>query len=256
MTKNDNIFWPKHIKILEVGMQALWACLSGIIGSVLLVLIVFLFWGLIDIPSQMSSVWFSMGGGNALFPLALSFITFFVSVIVALTSYYFLTLIESEKYKKTMIHFAQISLFSVILYIIFLPMYAYIGMKNYDLIMYIFIAHILLLNFWVLLMMELLNNYRYILVGFYASFFGLWISGMGILFLFSLFNDGYAKLISLLFIIPLSSTLLLFFKWIFEMLYYKYFMITGKDSLWDIFEQIIQEEWEELAQASSESNLY
>ncbi len=256
MSQNDSIFWPKKIKIVDVLMVTAWAFIAWVIGSVLLLFIVFLFWGVIDIPNNFKNISVGMWANSPLFPFVLSFITFIVSVIVAVVTYYFLTIIDSEKYKKTIIHFGQISFFSIIIYIIFIPVYVVIGMNNYNAIMYVFILHILLLSFWELLILELLNNYRYILLWVYASFFGLWLSAIIIVFIFSLFPEWYAKLLSLLLLLPLSNACMLFFKGLFDFLYYQYFMITGKDQLWDIFEQIKQEDIDEYNNAASESNLY
>ncbi len=256
MSQNDNIFWPRKIKIIDVLMTTAGAFIAWVIGSVLLLFIVFLFGWIIDIPSQFKWVTLSMWWNNPLFPFVLSFITFVVSVIVAMVTYYFLTIIDSEKYKKTIIHFWQISFFAIIIYIIFIPVYVVVGMNNYNAIMYVFILHILLLSFWEILILELLNNYRYILLWVYASFFWLWLSAIAVVFIFSLFWDGYAKLLSLLLILPLSNACMLFFKGLFDLLYYQYFMVTGKDQLGDIFEQIKQEDIDEYNQAASESNLY
>ncbi len=256
MSQNDNIFWPKQTKIVDILMTSAWAFIAWVIGSVLLLLIVFLVGGIINVPSQFQTVSMTMGGNSPLFPFALSFITFIVSVIVSTATYHFLTLIDSEKYKKTILHFGQISFFAIVIYIILIPVYVVVGMNNYNAILYVFILHILLLSFWEILILELLNNYRYILLGVYASFFWLWMSAIIVVFIFSLFPDWYAKLLSLLLILPMSNACLIFFKWLFEFLYYKYFLITGKDQLWDIFDQIKQEEMDEYNQAANESNLY
>lgn len=256
MTQNDNIFWPRKVKIVDVLMTAAGGFISGIVGSVLLLFIVFAFSGLIDVPETFKTASMWMGWNSSLFPFVLSFITFLVSILVTIITYNFLAIIDGEKYKKSLIHFWQISFFAIIIYIIFAPIYVYVGIHNYNSILYVFILHILLLTFGEILILELLNNYRYILVGLYASFFGLGVSAILVVFIFSLFSDGYAKLLSLLLILPLINGFILFFKWIFEMMYYQYFMFTGKDQLWDIFDQIKQEEMDVYNEASSESNTY
>jgi hypothetical protein len=71
-----------------------------------------------------------------------------------------------------------------------------------------------------------------------------------------MFSSRYAKLLSLLLILPLINWLIIFFKWLFEMIYYKYYMLTSRDPLWDIFRQIEQEEMDEYNEAVNENTTY
>jgi len=253
---NESLFWPRKIKIVDVWINFAWAFISWLIWSILLLFIVFIASNFIDIIANFNekNIWNSWN--SPVFPFILSFITFIVWIIVCIISYYFLVITDSEKYKKTIIHFGQISFFSIIIYILFSPIYVYIWVQDYNNILYIFIIHILILVFWQILLLELLNNYRYILVGFYASFFWLLITGIIIFFIFSLFNEWYAKLLSLLLLLPLINWFIIFFKWIFELLYYNYYKMTWFDPLWDIFRQIEQEEQEQLKDVTNENSTY
>jgi len=94
-----------------------------------------------------------------------------------------------------------------------------------------------------------LNNYRYILTGLYGSFIGLFVSIILTILVFFYFSSGYAKLISLLFLLPLISTSTTFFKQVFELLYYKYNHFTNLDQLGDIFYQIEIEERQSFQEA-------
>lgn len=64
--------------------------------------------------------------------------------------------------------------------------------------------------------------------------------------IFSSFSDGYAKLISLLVLLPVINTSIIFFKQLFEYIYYYYHSYTNLDQLGDIFYQIEEEEKERL----------
>lgn len=253
---NEEIFWPRKVRMVDVWINTAWAFISWVIGSVLLLFIVFLISGLIDIPASFKEVKIWLWWNSPMFPFVLSFITFIVSIIVSIITYYFLNLTDPNKYKKTIIHLSQISFFSILTYIFLAPIYIYAGIQNYENIMLVFIIHSLLLSFWINILLEILNNYRYILLWFYASFIGLFVTWIITFFIFSMFSTGYAKLLSLLFILPLINWLIVFFKWIFEIIYYKYFMMSGKDQLWDIFKQIEQEEMDEYNEAVNESNTY
>lgn len=136
------------------------------------------------------------------------------------------------------------------------PIYIYVWMVSYNDIMLVFIAHILILAFWVSILLELLNNYRYILLWLYASFVWLFLSSIIIFLIFFSFSSWFAKLVSLLVILPLSNWLLVFFKWIFEYLYYLYFKFTWLDQFWDIFYTLEQEEKDQVEEAMDENTTF
>ncbi|MDD5770296.1 MAG: hypothetical protein PHE25_04950 [Candidatus Gracilibacteria bacterium] len=254
--EDKNIFGPRNIKLIDVLINSAGAFISGIIGSILLLFIIFFVSGIIDVPGNIGQLNIGTGANNPLFPFILSFITFFISIIVSIVTYYFLTLTDPIKYKRTNIHLSQISFFSILTYIFFLPIYMYAGILSYDNLMVVFIIHILLLSFGINILLETLNNYRYIILGFYACFVGLLISGVINLVIFYSFSTGYAKLLSLLLILPLINGLTVFFKGLFEVIYYKYFSLTGMDQLGDIFKQIEEEEIEEYNNAINENTTY
>lgn len=92
------------------------------------------------------------------------------------------------------------------------PIYIYMGLSDYENIMVVFIIHCMMLTFGASLILEILNNYRYILIGFYGSFIGLFFTSVLTLMLFSSMESGYVKLLSMLIMLPLINTTLVFFK--------------------------------------------
>ncbi len=68
-------------------------------------------------------------------------------------------------------------------------------------------------------------------------------------------DSGYAKLISLLVMLPLINTSLVFFRGLFELAYYHYHKFTNLDQLGDIFYQIEQEEKEALREETQKNTL-
>lgn len=251
----NNVYWPREIKINDLLITTAWSFISWLIWSIILLLLVWLIWVVIDIPWNFNNknlIWW----WSVIFPFVLSFVTFISSISVSIISYNFFVITDPNKYKKTIIHFWQVSFYSILLYIILAPVYIYTWTENYNNIMIVFIIHSLLLSFWISIILETLNNYRYILLWIYASLIWLVISWVINFYIFSLFSDWYAKLISLLLIFPLINWLITFFKWLFELLYYKYFLYSWLDQLWDIFKQIEQEELEELNDISNQNTTY
>jgi len=73
-------------------------------------------------------------------------------------------MINPERYKRNLIIFGQISLFGILTYVFFTPIYIYLGIKSYENILYIFIVHTLIVTFGTSIILEIMNNYRHILI--------------------------------------------------------------------------------------------
>jgi uncharacterized protein YacL len=119
--------------------------------------------------------------------------------------------------------------------------------------MVIFLFHTIIVTFATSIILEILNNYRYILIGIYGSFIGLFISIIVTMIIFSSFTSWFAKLISLVMLLPIINFTTTFFKQIFEFGYFYYNKYTNQDQLWDIFYQIEMEE-KELLREEEEKN--
>ena len=112
--------------------------------------------------------------------------------------------------------------------------------------MYVFLAHTLIVTFWTSIILETLNNYRYVLIWIYWSFVWLFISIAITVLIFTSLDTWIAKLISLVLLLPIINFTTTFFKQIFELLYFYYNKYTNQDQIWDIFYQIEIEEKEAL----------
>ncbi len=250
--KSEDVFWPRSIDIKKIWINTLWALISWIIWSLLVLILVTALSGVLDVKSNFSRSENAMTM-DLMFPFFLSIIMFITSFIVVLVNYFFVSYINPEKYRKTTIIFWQLSFFSLITYFFITPLY--IQTPNQDYLIYIFIFHSLFLFFWASLLQELLNNYRYVLIWFYGSFIALFITTFITIFIFNSVNSWGAKLILLTLLFPIVNTFITFFKWLFELIYYKYHKLTWYDQLWDIFYQIKMEEQEDLREAEQESRI-
>ena len=247
-------FWPKSISIQDIWLSSLWALIAGFIGSIIILLIVFMISSMISIPAtfeQSRGTWITT---NPMFPFVLSFITFVATMVTLIVSAIFGHMIDPERYSWNRISYGQLGFFGILTYVFITPIYIYTWLMSYDNIMIIFIIHCMVLTFWSSLLLEILNNYRYVLTWFYGSFIALFFTSILVVSMFSSMESGYAKLISLLVILPLINVSLVFFKWLFELAYFHYNRITNLDQLWDIFYQIEQEEKEELRQEEIKNN--
>jgi hypothetical protein len=168
-------------------------------------------------------------------------------------TYKMLNLTSETRYKKNIIISWQIALFAFITFLFITPVYIYAWVIKYDYIMYIFLVHTLIVTFWTSIILEVLNNYRHVLIWIYWSFVWLFISIMISVFIFSSFSTWAAKLISLVLLLPLINFCTTFFKQTFELVYYHYFKYTNLDPLWDIF-YLIEAEEKELLKEEEEKN--
>ena len=249
----DEVFWPKSLNLKDVWMNALGALIAWIVWSILILMIVIWLWAVdIDIKWTFDNA-VSGIAMDSMFPFMLSIIMFVSSYIVVIITYLFLNYIQEEKFKKNSMIFGQLSFFSLIVYIFLTPLYLRATSPNE--LIYTFVFHSTILIFWINLIFELLNNYRYILIWFYGSFIGLFLSTLITISIFDWVDSSYAKLILLLVLLPMVNTFMMFFKWLFELVYYKYHKATWYDQLGDIFHQIQIEEEEELREAEEESRI-
>lgn len=247
-------FGPKKIELSDIAMSALGGLIAWLIASIIILIIVFASSSIISIPNTFDQARLGLGT-NGMFPFILSFITFIATTAMILLTYKMLQMIHSEKYKRSGIVYWQISFFGILTYIFFTPIYVFTGIGSYDNIMLVFILHSIILSFGTSIIIEVLSNYRYILTGIYGSFVWVFITGILVISIFSSFNSGYAKLLSLLVILPLINTCIILFKQIFEFLYYHYNQYTNLDQLGDIFYQIEVEEKELLREEEEKNSL-
>ena len=248
-------FWPRKIIIQDVALNSLWVCIAGFIWSILILIIVFATSSMLSVPETFNQARLDGWSSNPMFPFILSFITFIATMVSLLLSAALLHMTDWERYKKNIVIYGQLGFFGILTYICITPVYIYTWLLSYDNIMIVFIFHCIVLAFWSSLLLEILNNYRYILTGFYGSFIGLFFTSIIVISFFSSMESWYAKLLSLLIILPLINTSLIFFKWIFELAYYHYNKVTNLDGLGDIFYQIEQEEKEILREEEAKNNL-
>ena len=244
---SENPFGPKNTSFQEVLVTALWGLVAGTIWSLFILLVMFLFGNYFNITSNLSTNDLT-NSTNSIFPLILSLVSLFWISITLFLTYFFLTLINEDRFKKNRIITGQIAFFSLMAYIFFTPIYIYAGIMSYSNIMLVFLGHALLVTFGANIIMEVLNNYRYVLIGIYGSFVWLFISGIITILIFSSFSPGFARLVSLLFLLPLINSSIILCKGIFELAYLKYQRSTNMDQLWDIFYQIEMEEKENIRQ--------
>lgn len=236
-------FWPNKIEIKEVLINSLWSLIAWVIWGLIMILIVFFLSWFINIPAWFSNeAWVKT---TTMFPIILSLVALVWTSITMFLTYKLLTLTSPDRYKKNIIVLWQIAFFTIFIYFFITPIYIIEWLKTYENIIFIFLVHTLVLAFWTSIIIEVLNNYRYVLLGLYGSFIWLFVSIIFTFFIFNSFSAWFAKLISLVVLLPVINFLMTFFKQLFELIYFYYFKYTNQDQLWDIFYRIELEEKEQ-----------
>ncbi len=235
-------FWPRKITFQDLLVSSLAAFIAGFLGSLLILTITFLSSGALDIVGVLKSTGIGAMEVGSIFPLIMSLITLLWTSITMFLTYMILHMVSPERYKKNTIILGQIALFGMLLYILITPIYILLWIFSPSYLMLLFIAHTLIVIFGTNIILEVMNNYRHILIGIYGSFVGLFVSTILTILIFSFFSSGSAKLFSLVVLLPIINFSVIFFKQIFELLYYQFHLFTNRDPLWDIFYQMEMEE--------------
>lgn len=236
-------FWPVKITPWDIWMNAFWSFIAGLVGSIIIVIATAILSNVIDFWANFNAweIWVKKW---AFFPMIFSIVTFIGTSIMLYFTYFIANKINPQRYTRNIIIFWQIAFFGILTYFMMTPIYLVLGMQNYDYLLYVFLIHTFTVTFWVNIILEILNNYRHVLIGIYGSFIWVFFSSLIALWIFEKFPDGTAKMLSLVLLLPLINLLITGLKNIFEFIYYHYTIYTNTDGLWDIFYQIEMEEKE------------
>lgn len=198
---------PRNISLQEIGINSIGGLISGIIGSIMIILFVLGISKFINIPETFTHNSLTATKTNPLFPFILSFMTLISLLVSTYISAKVLNMTDPEKYKQRREIYNQIGFLSLVVYFCLFPVYIISGMQNYDNIMIIFIVHCILFSFGTSLLLEFLNSYRSVLIGFYGAFIASSISSVIAFWIFFSFSSSQAKLLLLLVVIPVIYTL-------------------------------------------------
>lgn len=247
-------FWPKKIEMRDVLIWALWSLIAWVIWSILIS--IFTFWVSVVIDIQWTikeaKLWINT---SPLLPILFSIITLIWTSIAMFLTYYMLRVTNSDVYKKSPIVLWQIAFFAVLTYFFITPLYIYIWISDYNNFMYIFLIHTMILILWTSIIIEVLSNYRQVLIWIYGSFVGLFLGFIFTIIIFSSLSAWFAKLVSLIVLLPILNFLMTFFKWLFAFAYFYYNKYTNLDNIWDIFYQIEMEEKERLREEEEKNSI-
>jgi hypothetical protein len=195
-------------------MTFLSAMITGVITGIIVVLLAYFAIGKFSLESGAS-------------PLLLVFITFLALTIGNILYYVLLSYIFPHIYSRGRTAITQITWMSIILYILFIPIYLIITGISSDTptVLIAFSAHVILDTFALTLILGLISRYRYSLLTFYSSIISLIITTSVVVFVQTVFSssDSSRALFLLfgltIFAYTLSGSLSTLLSWIYYTLY-------------------------------------
>lgn len=232
---------PRKQNLKDIWINSAWSLVAWVLWSVLIIVLTFMISSKYNVVSiiQGSTIESKV---SAIFPFILSIITLLWTTVSSFLTYKILNMTDPEKYKKNWVLFGQLAFFQIVCYILVTPLYIYIWLYNYENILLIYLFHVLLIVFWTSLILEIFNNYRYILLWLYWSIIWLFACIIFSTYIINNSSESYSKIIILVVLLPLANFITITLKQLFELLYYYYYKHTSLDPMWDIFHQIEIEE--------------
>lgn len=168
---------PPKISFPRFLLKLIAATAGGVAGTLILLLIFIL------ASSAMPSIT-SFNVENYISPIfvfILLAMIFLASTIGNILSAFLLSLTEREKYKRTSSAIYQIFIISVIIFLLMAPIYFITYSVNYENIAYSVALHLVISAQVSALILEIVSNYKYALVGVYGTTFSI-LASTAILF--------------------------------------------------------------------------
>lgn len=211
--ENDSKLSPPKLSFATFLLKILAGLAGGIGGSLILLLIFML------AASALDPITGNYGEETAVSPI----FTFIVLMMIFLgstagnlLSTWLMALTERDKYKRISSAIYQIFIISIIIFVLMAPVYFIASASNITIIAYAVALHIILASQVSALILEIVSNYRYALVGVYGITFAILVSA-GIMFgLSSIVNTPQILLFAAL---PIVWGSIAFIQGIFTMIY-------------------------------------
>ncbi len=199
--------------------------LGGVIGTVIIMIIFFLSANVLQPAFQD----LDQTNINALF-IFVFIAMMFVSVLASsMVSTVLTALSEKEKYSRLSSALYQIFILNVIIFVFIAPIYIIFAHIDIQFITYIASLHIILSAISSVLILEILSNPMYAVLGIYGMIFGLITGILGNLLLFQITNGS--TVILLFTVLPITWFCLGLFAGIAEVLYFGIYSLYGIDFL-------------------------
>ncbi len=227
----EEVLWPPKIDLIGFLLMILVSIVTGFFAWVGVLIFAFL-----------TSSHFSVQSGAS--PMLFAMVSFFCLTFADYLYMWGLSTIFPQIYTKTKTLFVQISVFSIILFMVMILLYPLVtGVIPWTRsVLGVFAFHVVFNVFWLILLTGILNQYRYSLLIFYADFFALISTSVIIGWIYVHFTTSGSTLFVLMALSALSffvTTVIAFgiLAW-----YYQLYLTSWSDPIGNTFASIEHEE--------------
>ncbi len=238
----DKPLGPQQMTFPRFILKFLAASAGGIIGAVLLVVIFLLASSLLSpLTASQPNEYIS-----PVFVFILMVMVFLSSTIGNLVSTFLLSLTDRERYKRRASAMYQIFIVSIIIFLLMAPVYFITSSVDFSFTAYAIALHFILTAQVSALILEIVSNYRYSLVGLYGVTFSIILSAAVLFGLSSLVESPTILLFAAMPVVWGSIGLVhgivtAVYGWIAN-IYDKDFLATNMDYGDDYGKEIVEEE--------------
>lgn len=226
----EDLLWPPSIPFLSVLMMTIGSCIAGFVVGAMIFIMLYIFLGN-----------FSLDTGAS--PILLSMITFFSLTTGLLIVYFIASLVFPETYTRSVTAISQITIFSIILYIFFAPVYLIVSNSYAGIpILSVFSLHVMLSVFGFFIVISVVSQYRYVLLSVYASFAAFLFTGIIWALYILPMNPSTQALVILIGLVMLAFMGNTFFVYTVGWAYSSFYKSTGLDPVGSVFSRIEKEE--------------
>ena len=236
-TTPEELLGPPRIDSVSMGISAGASFVSGALGGICILGCTFIF---------LST---TQSAAPAIFPYMLSLVAFITLVITQLLQWYFARMIFPAKYRSSASQSLHIFGFSLVAYLLFTPVYVFVGGGNTELLMAVFVTHVLTSALGSHIITEVVSQYRYSLLSIYSSFVGFFAAASLALMYFSGSSTSQKILFSLAAVLAITLFIQNLCKTLFEFCYFKLYELTGQDILGSALTEVATEEMQSVHQA-------
>lgn len=208
----NNYIGPAKISFTTFLLKILAGAIGGALGALILLLI-FVFAGSVLSPLTTMG---EDGYVSPVFVFILMVMIFLSSTISNILSVFFLSLTEREKYTRTSSAIYQVFTVSVVIFLLMVPIYFITAAVSASMTVYAVALHVIIAVQISALILEIVSNYKYALVGVYGVSFAILLSA-GVMF--ALTGLGIAPAVLLFLGLPIAWTSLAFVQTVVTMLY-------------------------------------
>lgn len=227
----EEILWPPKIDLLGLGLVTFLSLVVGfIVGIVVFMLVYFSFWDFL-FQTWASSILIAM------------FV--FIAITLGNTLYtWWISSIFPYIYTATRTLYVQVSVYSVILYILMSIVYFTIGVlyPKTSALLAVYAFHIVLNTMGLFLLTGILSQYRYALLTFYSSIVSLIITGLVVFLIYISFSESARTIFLFMGLPPMTFLIATFSHFCIWWLYAELYASSGSDPLGDVLQKIQSDE--------------